>query len=103
MQYVGFLKRLEKSVSGEVRILSRIAASDVRSVTGKNCLNLGIEFGLDPWKETPGSIRKKYKVYDLPNQDNWRLPLLASLLRERHELDVTGENIENISGLIESL
>ena len=102
-QYVAFLKRLGKSVSDEVRILSSIAASDVRSVTGKNCLNLENEFSLNPWKETPGSFRKKYKVYDVPNQDTWRLPLLASLLREKHELDVTGENIENITGLIESL
>ena len=47
-QYIGFLKRLGKSVSSEVRIMKNIAAQDIRSVTGRNCLNLREEFSVDP-------------------------------------------------------
>ena len=38
-QYVSFLQRLGNSVSTEVRLMSRIAAADIRSVSGKNALN----------------------------------------------------------------
>ena len=103
LQYVSFLKRLGKSVSCEVRVMSRIAACDVRSVTGKNCLNMKNEFSLDPWKEPASSFGMKYKMYEVPEQDHWRPSLLSSLLREKYEMDITGENIETISGLIESL
>ena len=48
-QYVGFLQRLRKSVSQEVRLLSYIVADDIRSTTGKNCHNLKQEFDIDPW------------------------------------------------------
>ena len=48
-QYVSFLRRLRNSVSAEVRIMSVIAAADVRSTTGKNCYNIAREFDSNPW------------------------------------------------------
>ena len=103
LQYVSFLQRLGKSVSSEVRILSRIAASDVQSVTGKNCHNMRNEFNLDPWTKPVNCFAKEYMMYEIPAQDTWRPALLRSLLREKYDMDVTGEDTETISGLIESL
>ena len=102
-QYVGFIQRLEKSVSTEVRLMRRIAGADIRSTTGKNVHNLMKEFKLDPWV-TPSSVfKRKYKYYDLPEADQWRLPLLQSLMKERYEMSASGDETEDITGLIESL
>ena len=102
-QYVRFLQRIRKSVSQEVRILSEVVANDVRSVTGNNCLKLAEEFSLDPWQDSPACFGKLYKQYDVPDQDKWRLPLLSSLMKTKYEMAVCDEDLETISGLIESL
>ena len=83
--------------------MRNIAGADLRSTTGKNCHNLRNEFQLDPWM-TPSSIFKtKYKYYDVPEADRWRLPLLQSLMKDRYEMSVCGDETEDITGLIESL
>ena len=102
-QYVSFLKRLGNSVSTEVRLMSKIVAADIRSVTGKNVFNMRKEFNLDPWLATSGMFQKSYKFYEVPEVDSWRLPLLSSLLKERQEMDACGDTTETISGLIDSL
>ena len=61
------------------------------------------EFNLDPWLATSGMFQKSYKFYEVPEVDSWRLPLLTSLLKERQEMDACGDNLETISGLIDSL
>ena len=48
-QYTSFLQRLRKSVSKETRVMSQIVAADIRSVTGRNCLNLNLDFDLHTW------------------------------------------------------
>ena len=103
VEYVGFLHRLGKSVSSEIRLMSKISSSDIRSTTGKNCYNLKQEFGLDPWSATTGAFKHMYKYNEVPNMDKWRLPLLSSLLAERYEMTVCEEETEDIVGLIESL
>ena len=102
-QYVGFLKRLRTSVSNEVRIMSHLAAADVRSVTMKNCLNIREEFGIWPWTCHRHDLRKQYKLYVTPDIDAWRLPLLGSLLKQRYEMEIMGEDASTICELIESL
>ena len=101
--YVSFLQRLGKSVSTEVRLMSRIAAADIRSGTGMNVFNMKKEFKLNPWLATSDLFKKSYKQYEVPEVDSWRLPLLTSLLTERQEMDVCGDSTEIISGLIDSL
>ena len=103
LQYVSFLTRLGKSLSKEVRMMKSIAASDIQSTTGKNCLSMKNEFNLDQLTKHVSSFAKEYTMYDTPEQDTWRLPLLTSLLREKHELSVTGEDTKTISDVIDSL
>ena len=86
VQYVKFLQKSPKSISAEVRILQNIVKNYVRPVAGKNCLKLSQEFSLDPLE-----------------QDDWRIPLLNTLLTQRYEMSACGEDLEIVSGLIESL
>ena len=102
-QYIGFLKRLRRSVSSEVRILSNIVAKDIRTVTGKNCFNLCQEFSLDPWEVSASSFSSSYKYYPMPDQDKWRLSFLMDLLKNKYEMQACDENIDIVIGLIESL
>ena len=102
LQYVSFLTRLGKSVSTKVRMMKSIVASDIQSTTGKNCMNMRNELNLDLLTKPASSFAQKYNLYEVPEQDTWRLPLLSSLLRERQHMSVTGEEAETISGLIHS-
>ena len=102
-QYVGFIQRLGNSTSKEVRILSCVAASDIRSVTGKNCKNLKLEFTDKSLEFSPRKICSLYAVYSVPERDDWRLHLLSSLLDQRQEMDAMGEDHANLDELINSL
>ena len=102
-QYVNFLQRLRKSVSSEVRIMSFIAAADVRSTTGRNCYNLSQEFNLDPWTSSHSLLKEKYSFYEVPEADSWRLPLLTTLLHQRYDMNACGDDTRTVDGLIESL
>ena len=102
-QYIGFLGRLGRSVSEEVRIMSVVAGSDIRSTVGRNVSGLKGEFGLDPWCAFPRQFKRSYILYETPEEDKWRLPLLQKLLSERYEMSVCGEDVHYIQGLIESL
>ena len=61
------------------------------------------EFNLEPWTQPAMSFTKEYKMNETPAQNTWRPSLLLSLMREKYDMDVTGEDVETISGLIESL
>ena len=102
-QYIGFLKRLGKSVSSEVRIMRSIAAQDIRSVTGRNCSNLCQEFSVDPWQVSASSFSRGYKQYELPDQDRWRLSFLMDLLKQKYAMQACDENTDVVTELIESL
>ena len=84
------------SVSEEVRILQNIVKNDVQSVTGKNCLKLSQEFSLDPNRDNAALFHEDYTFYALPEQDDWRIPLLNTLLIQRYEMSACGEDLESL-------
>ena len=102
-QYDSFLQRLGKSVSKEVGLMSMIAGADVRSVIGENFMNLKTEFKLDPWRDSAKLFQKEDKHHEVPAVDKWRLPFLRQLLATQYEMKVCDEDVDTISGLIESL
>jgi hypothetical protein len=102
-QYLGFFRKLLISDSPEIRILANLAGRDVGSVTGANLLNIGTEFDLDPWTCSPGQLKEKYNFYQVPAEDEWRLPLLVKLLNQRMEMRACDEATTTISELIDSL
>ena len=97
------MQHLAHSRSSEIRLLCRVAASDIRSTLSKNCRNISDEFGINPWVDSPKKIRFNYKYYSIPEMDSWRIPLMNTLLRERFELDALGEETYTVNELIASL
>jgi hypothetical protein len=90
------LASLEASGSHEVTVMANLAARDVRSTTGSNIKLLEDSSGLNPGEY--GTFRMKQElekkdVVDIPEQDNWRINYLASLLEQRQVQHYEG-NVE---------
>ena len=102
-QYVSFYQRLSKSTSREVRIMSNIVSHDIRSVTGRNLKNIACLFNIDPKLHHAEHFKQKDIGYKIPEEDEWRVPLLRKLLDQRRELYSCEEDTSNIDELIESL
>ena len=88
--------------------MANLAARDVRSTTGSNIKLLEDLSGLNPWEY--GTIRMKQElekkdVVEIPEQDNWRIAYLASLLEQRQVQHYTGneEEEQRLTGLVDSL
>ena len=102
-QYVNFFKKLRVSPLREVRLLASVVGKDLGSVTGRNLLHLQEVFNLDPWTKPTGLFKQMYTGYMVPEVDSWRLPLLVRLLDQRRDMVVCEEEVETITGLIDSL
>ena len=107
-RFVKFFHSLRKSACKEVQILSRYWARDIRSVTARNLQYIREKSGLNPWISpltVLGNALIASEVVEVPPEDSWRLPYLASLLHQRraaHLLALDLE-VERISELINSL
>ena len=98
-----FFHSLRRSESKEVQVLSRYWAREIRYVTGKNLQYIKDVSGLNPWTAPAGILRnalQAVELVDVPHQDAWRLPYLASLLKQRRiasqsVMDIEVERITN--------
>ena len=104
--YVGFLNRLGRSASWEVRILSEVQARDAGSVTGRNIINLREEFKRDPRELTSRGFRELYHGTGVPIGEEWVLDLLKEMIEERQERLEAGEegdDFELLQSFIETI
>ena len=98
------IKNLRQSPLRELRILANLVGRDTNSVTGRNLSNLMEEFPtVDPWRHGAAHFKTEYRGYLVPDEDQWRLPLLKKLLYQRREMDTCGEDVTTITELIDSL
>ena len=68
---------------------------DVRSTTGANLRCIMKNFGVQVVPgSTPGSVLKATRVHKVPDGDEWKVPLLHSLLKIREGEWVVGFNEE---------
>ena len=102
-QYVGFLRKLFRSSSTEIRLLSQIVARNAKTVTGKNLLHIEVDFKLNPWVDSIEKFKEKCLRREIPRVDEWRIEVLSKLLIQRWDMAVVGEEVEDISALIDSL
>ena len=104
-RYIKFFHSLLKSSSNEVRLIASLAAKNKSSTTGKNLAKISQETGLNAQEASPAEIRQALlcKEAVVPEQDLWRVPYLAKLLQEKHEMEITSLDTGQISQLIDSL
>ena len=83
-RFVKFLDFILKSKKPQVQALLKISNTDVRSTTGANLRDILLNTGI---KVTPGVSSmfqlKEYVVYSPPEEEQWKLPLIESLIEIR--------------------
>ena len=107
-RYVKFFHSLRNSACYKVRVMSRLSARDVQSVTGKNLCYVKEATGLNPWCTGYARLRDALvagEAVEVPQQDRWRLPYLSSLLSQRREAHTLAleEDENRLTKLINSL
>ena len=85
-----------------------IAVRDAMSTTGSNARLLEDVSGTDPWSMGKYSLKQKLvlsEMVEVPEQDTWRIMYLDKLLKERqaHYYQGSDDEVQRVSGLIESL
>ena len=103
-----FFQGLRNSASREVQVLSRLVARDRQSVTGKNISLIRELTKLNPWNTSSAKVKFALQVHeavDVPDLDQWRLPYLVTLLKQRGEAyyQSNEEQEKRLTELIESL
>ena len=99
-RYVKFYKSLKLSQSPEVQHLVEVVSSDVRSSTSRNLSLIREVSGLNPMSN---DVRKSVEISQIPENDQWRPPLLEMLLKRRSEMEVSLMKTEEIQKVIDSL
>ena len=88
--------------------MALLAARDLRSSLGSNLALVRELTGLNPWVAGRAELRAALEAADLvpvPEQDNWRVPLLDKLLLARLQAYYTSDKVEvkRLQDLIYSL
>ena len=90
-RYIKFLSSLHNNRRPELRALLNLVKNNCNSITGGNIRKVLIDTGLYIVPGvTKGQALNNYRVYETPEGQEWRLPLLTSLLElrdSRWELD----------------
>ena len=105
-RYSRFAKNLKFSPSDEIRLLFNIVSRDVRSTTGSNLKFIGDASALDHWSVGTGSFKRAVynkELVEVPDLDSWRVRYLWSLLSQRQNADLYGQDTDRIRELINSL
>ena len=94
--FTGFLARLQKSASWEVRVMAETEVRDATSVTGRNIIMFKKELGTDPRFLTPKLTRELVRSAEKPvhPEEEWKLNLLRDMLEERSQLKAEGRKEE---------
>ena len=91
-RYAGFYKSLLASPNWEVNIMARIAAKDIRSVTGRNLRLIEVASNGQTWVTSKSKIKEGLRTtaVHVPPTDQWRIGLLGKLLEQRDVLIYQG-------------
>ena len=104
--FVGFLGRVRKSTSWEVRRVAEIVTRDAGSITGRNISKMRKEFGKDPRVWSSQAYVRNISKERVPEGQEWVGELLVELLTEKQELvkeEEVGEDIELLNFYIETM
>ena len=105
-RFIKFLNSIHKSNKPAVKFLLSITASDVRSVTGSNLRSILVNTGVQVIPGiTKGYTVKKHRLFQVPELEKWKVPLLHSLLSVRageFEISFDDKNVGDDDGEEES-
>ena len=86
--------------------MANLVSRDVQTTTGTNLRLIERETGLSAWITGQDKLNEAFvqkETVPVEEREKWRIPLLNKLLIQKQELLYLGEDIEEISGLINCL
>ena len=105
-RYGKFFKGLRASTSKEVATMANVVSRDIQTTTGKNLRLIETSSGLSAWDAGQDKLKEAVRMKEavsVDEVDRWRIPYLCKLLAQKQELSYLGEEVEEISSLINSL
>ena len=102
-RYSKFFQGLLHSSSREVSMLANIVSRDCQSVTARNVKLVECAAGCSPWDYSTMRIKAGLKKTSLPDNDEWRFPLLIKMLEHRRSEENLLHNTDDLSKMIDSL
>ena len=106
LRYSKFFQSLRSSTSKEVATMANLVSRDVQTTTGANLRLIKRETGLSAWSTGQDKLKDalvRHEIAPVEEREKWRIPFLNKLLIQKQELFYLGEDIDNISELINSL
>ena len=84
-RYINFIGALANNKRASIRALFRTVSTSVQSVTGSNirCILLESNVPIYPGI-SKSTILRDHKIYTMPAEDHWKIPLLKSLIELRN-------------------
>ena len=80
-RFIKFYNTLINSKKDSVRILAKLCSIDEKTVMKNNLRNIARDCQVKSEKElTQSLVKSSMKYYDVPEQQEWRIPLLHNLL-----------------------
>ena len=86
--------------------MANLASRDIQTTTGRNLKLVERSSGLSAWDVSQEKLKEAIKTKEtvaVEKGDLWRIPYLSKLLGQRQELVYLGEEVEEVSNLINSL
>ena len=105
-RYGKFFKGLRASTSKEVATMANLVSRDIQTTTGKNLRLIETSSGLSAWDAGQDKLKEAVRMKEAVSVDEaerWRIHYLCKLLAQKQELSYLGEEVEEISSLINSL
>ena len=102
-RYSRFFQSLLNSSSKEVSFLANVVSRDCQSVTARNIKLVDKAAGLSPWDYSTTRIKAGLEKLPVPENNDWRFPLLLKMLEYRRSEENKLHNTDNLTQMIDSL
>ena len=102
-RYPSFFQSLLQSPSPEVRVLCQVAAADPSSTTRENLEYVTQICGVNPRQYGAACVAASLPTSQVPEEQQWRLGLLTSLLSLRREKYLSQEDSSRVEAMLASL
>ena len=103
-RFVKFGKSLTSSKKSSIRYLSSLCQDDNRTLLGRTLGKIASECGVEASALDPSLVKRSLLYFPVPEDQQWRVPLLWELLDTRSNL-LTIENLtsDQLSSLIDNI
>ena len=99
-RFMNFLDKIKKSGKRTLQYVLSVVSKDVRSVTGKNLVNIKRRCGKDIF-ENISARDIKISFREIPQGENWRIGIAGEILDSRQEkLCIPGFNADELDAML---